>query len=310
MQINLVKLLALLLCWAVLNAGARTRAAELEPQSAMPELGPLSQKVLAAYMAYGAGDLDSLVALTAPDVSWGGIGPADFGAPFGMYSGHEGVRRWFRELAADAAQYELTGLEFHEDATTVTVTGQHATTFRATGRMVRGPFVHVFWVRDGLISQYWNCVDAAQIMEGAGRGAAAPAAAMAPDPGIATVQAAYDAFYRGDMERLLGYMTDDIRWELVGPAGQLRIFGRFAGKAQVLQWFSDLQAAASGEPFMNTRFISSGDTVVVLGDFRNTFNATGKVATGPFVHVFTLGDGLISGWRGFEDTASDLQAAS
>jgi ketosteroid isomerase-like protein len=292
--------------------------------------GPLARQVQAAYQSYVNGDVEGIVALTTADVTWGGIGPADFGAPFGMYEGHAGVRRWFKELAAASGPYQLTDLEFHEDGSSVTVAGWQSTTF-AGGSMESGPFVHFFKFRDGKISSFWNCVDSAAVLQAAGHGVNGPAGAMGmaggmskaggmnmPEPkgtateqaNIATIATAYSAFAVGDIESILGTMSDDITWDAVGPPGTLPIFGKRQGKAAVLDWFSSLAAETQCEPFSNLRYIARGDTVVALGDSKVTFLATGKVVNSPFVHVFTFRDGKIVAWQGFEDTAADVMAAS
>ena len=50
-------------------------------------------------------------------------------------------------------------------------------------------------------------------------------------PNAQFMQAAYDGFARGDLEPLMGALTDDIAWEdsTLGP-----LAGNYAGKEEVL----------------------------------------------------------------------------
>jgi ketosteroid isomerase-like protein len=126
---------------------------------------------------------------------------------------------------------------------------------------------------------------------------------------IAVLQAGYDAFAHGDLDRLLTYFADDIQWDAVGPAGVLPIFGKFHGKDQVKQWFMTVGATMEPEPFRDVHFMGEGDTVIAWGMSRATFRATGKVVDTPFIHVAKFQDGKIVWYQCFEDTAADVMAA-
>jgi len=305
------------------------------PAQTMPNLpGPLSHTIMQAYMDYLKGDIDSLVALTTDDVEWGGVGPEGMGAPFGDYHGHDGVRRWFSELAAGADTYKLTDLEFHEDGTTVWVVGKQSTTLK-NGNMEMSPFAHFFKFRDGKVTNFWNFLDSAgvvaaasggmgmaggdKMMGGMGHGGSMGGMGMGggmsmgggdmSEQNIAALQAGYAAFGSGDMDKLLSGFTDDIQWDAVGPAGVLPIFGHFTGKDQVKQWFMNIGSALDMQPFRDVKFIASGDTVVSFGMSKATYRATGKVVDSPFVHIARFRDGKIFWMRCFEDTASDVMAA-
>jgi ketosteroid isomerase-like protein len=251
-------------------------------------------------------------------------------APLASYKGHDGVRRWFKELAMDNSGYQLGDLDFHEDATTVTVIGTQSTTFTSTGKAESGPFVHIFKFRNGKVYWYGNYVDPIPMFKagfGGGMpgvagldtayrapGSAMPSTNMAMGSGmeqqnIAAVQAGYNAFASGDMEALMRDFDDNITWDAVGPAGVLPIFGHWQGKDQVMQWFMQLGSMTTCEPFRNVRYVASGETVVATGESKVTFNNTGKTVDGPFVHIFTFRNGKIVAWQGFEDTAADVMAA-
>jgi ketosteroid isomerase-like protein len=165
------KLIAVTLVTALCAVAMSSLAlAKDQPGSApdQPNLpGPLSRTVMQAYSAYLKGNVDGIVELTTDDVEWGGVGPEGYGAPFGDYHGHDGVRRWFRELASASGPYALTDLEFHEDGNSVWVSGTQATTF-TNGRMEAGPFAHFFKFKNGKISSFWNFLDSASALSAAG----------------------------------------------------------------------------------------------------------------------------------------------
>jgi ketosteroid isomerase-like protein len=297
---------------AMYSPGPARAAAPLAPAASsagMPALpGPLSQTVMQAYTAYLQGDVEGIAALTTDDVEWGGVGPAGLGAPFGDYHGHDGVRRWFQELAASSAPYQLTGLEFHEDADSVWVTGQQSTTFK-NGKSEAAPFAHFFKFRDGRIATFWNFTDSAAIVAAAGVAPAGDGMDDETQRNIAGLQAGYAAFATGNLEALRGMFTDDIVWDAIGPAGALPIFGEFQGRAQALAWFQAVGSAMDCEPFRDVKFIASGDTVVAFGMSKATFRATGKVVDTPFVHIARFRDGKMYWFECLEDTAADVMAA-
>ena len=80
-----------------------------------------------------------------------------------------------------------------------------------------------------------------------------------------SVQSVYDAFAKGDISRVLGFLSPDIEWtEAEGfPYG-----GTYVGPNAVLEGvFMRLGTEWEGFAAVPDEFIDGGDTVVVLGKY-------------------------------------------
>ena len=125
---------------------------------------------------------------------------------------------------------------------------------------------------------------------------------------LKTVKDAYLAYEDRNLKALLGCLTDDVHWFEIGPPDLIPTAGTRKGREQVEQFFAVLDASEDVQSLRPQRFISQGDTVVVLGELRSRVRATGSVINSPWVHVFTLKDGKISEFRSFYDSAAAVDA--
>jgi uncharacterized protein len=118
------------------------------------------------------------------------------------------------------------------------------------------------------------------------------------------VQDAYAAFGRGDITALLGYLTDDIRWQgVIGTAVHVPFSGERSGKTEVAEFFRQVAAAEDFQQFEPREFVAQGDKVVAIGHYRAVTKPTGKSFESDFVMVFTLRDGKIARFQEFTDSA-------
>ena len=81
-----------------------------------------------SFEAFNARDVDQLVGLSDPDCEW-----LPFRAQLegtGIYRGHEGVRRFVRDMDEDWAAFGIDPLEFHDRGERIAVIGR----VRARGR--------------------------------------------------------------------------------------------------------------------------------------------------------------------------------
>ena len=115
------------------------------------------------------------------------------------------------------------------------------------------------------------------------------------------IQAAYAAFGSGDIPRLLGMMRDDVRWQFVGDRSA-PYTATVVGKAQLAEWFGAVAAADDIQAFEPRRFLAGSDHVTVLGWERSVARSSGRSFESDWVHLWTLQDGLISGFWGMLDT--------
>ncbi|HEU0114560.1 MAG TPA: nuclear transport factor 2 family protein [Thermomicrobiales bacterium] len=123
----------------------------------------------------------------------------------------------------------------------------------------------------------------------------------------AVVQELFAAIQRGDREAIAASLTDDVEWEVPGPA-EIPYAGVFHGRADVLRFFVIFEAAVEFESWAARQFVAEGNTVVVVGDERWRAKSTGRTADNPWVLVVTTRDGKIARFRAYEDTAASRDA--
>lgn len=113
----------------------------------------------------------------------------------------------------------------------------------------------------------------------------------------------YEKFSAGDIEGLLGLLSDDSRWTMFSvensPYKPVR-----NGKEEVREFFRELSESEEAIQMDQTDYIGSGDRVVVLGSYAATVRATGRRLQTDFGHVWKLENRLITGFQGYWDTAA------
>lgn len=118
------------------------------------------QTVQALYGAFGSGDLPGLLAMLAPDVEWRFIG-----APGLAYTrtcrGRDDVAQWFGQVLELEDIQRFEPREFLAGPDHVTVLGFEHTVSRKAGGGFDTEWVHVFLVKDGLVSRFWGFYDTA-----------------------------------------------------------------------------------------------------------------------------------------------------
>jgi ketosteroid isomerase-like protein len=115
------------------------------------------------------------------------------------------------------------------------------------------------------------------------------------------IRALYAAFAKGDVPGVLGALDEEVRWtEAEGfPYG-----GTYVGPDAVLaNVFAKLGSEWDGFSAVPHSFVAEGDTVVALGEYGGSYNATGKRFSAPFAHVWTLRDGKVVRFQQYTDTA-------
>jgi ketosteroid isomerase-like protein len=116
----------------------------------------------------------------------------------------------------------------------------------------------------------------------------------------------YEALARGDIEQLLEYFADDIRWEMPAAEG-LPEKGSFTGKDEISWMFRQIGAAyGDGLRVVPVEFIASGETVVVLGHYEGS--PRGNSFRVPFITVCRFMDGEVRRAQTIFDTAVVIEA--
>ena len=130
---------------------------------------------------------------------------------------------------------------------------------------------------------------------------------MSEQDNVKTVQQAYASFKNGDIQTLLGLMSDEVGWQLP-EIDNVPFSGSRQGREGVKQFFSMLADSQDVQSFEPREFIAQGDKVVALGSYRWRVKSTGREFGGDWAHVFTVLDGKITGFQEYMDTAAAVAA--
>jgi len=127
-------------------------------------MSDLIQQVKALYAAFGRGDVATILASLADDVSWEFEAPAEISWG-GMRQGPAQVAGFFQGIATEHADPNLSMTEFVSSGDSVAAFGRYQATVRATGKRVDTPAAHFFQFRDGKVVRYINMVNTAAFVE-------------------------------------------------------------------------------------------------------------------------------------------------
>ena len=104
--------------------------------------------VKATFAAFAARDLETVLALADPDIELTAV-TGEHAGRTEPYRGHEGLRAYFRDVAALWDELRLTPREFREQGELILVTGKVSA--RSRSRTVSGSTGWVWRVRDGKV---------------------------------------------------------------------------------------------------------------------------------------------------------------
>lgn len=121
------------------------------------------------------------------------------------------------------------------------------------------------------------------------------------------VRKIYADFSNADIEAIIAAMADDVHWVVHGPA-DAGYFGTYEGRAGVRRWSEQLRDKIKVDQLDIRQIVVDGDSVVVVGDFAATANATGRSYTTAFAHVWAVRDGAVARFEDFFDTAAAVGA--
>jgi uncharacterized protein len=116
-----------------------------------------------------------------------------------------------------------------------------------------------------------------------------------------TVKQAYDYFKSGNIEGVLGLMSNEVDWRLPNVENMPHA-GTRKGIEQVSEFFSLLDEVQDAKQFDPNEFIAQGDRVVAMGHYIWKVKPTNREYESDFVHVFTVRDGKITGFDEYFDT--------
>lgn len=115
------------------------------------------------YEAFGRGDLEALLDLMDPQVTFTTPGPAELPTA-GTRRGRDGVRQFFETLPSVVDIKRFEPKEFLAQGDRVVVIGDDTSVAKATGAMIEGRWVHIFTVRSGKIVMFEERMDVSPLV--------------------------------------------------------------------------------------------------------------------------------------------------
>ena len=119
---------------------------------------------------------------------------------------------------------------------------------------------------------------------------------------VEKIKAMYAAFARGDVQTILGALTDDVEWILEGPA-IIPFAGTRRGPGEVAGFFRALATTQTNQKLTIETYVAQGDVVATMGRYAATVTATGRSFDASIAHFFTFRNGKVSRFVDFGDTA-------
>jgi ketosteroid isomerase-like protein len=123
------------------------------------------ETVAQSFEAFNARDVERLLSLTHPECEWF---PFRAQLEGGSYTGHEGVRRFLRDMDEDWSAFTIEPVELTAHGDAVVATGHVAGTGRGSGVDIDLLGGFVFELRDGLLWRVRSYNDPAAAREAAG----------------------------------------------------------------------------------------------------------------------------------------------
>lgn len=128
---------------------------------------------------------------------------------------------------------------------------------------------------------------------------------------IQIVKDMHEAFTKGDLPAVLGYLADDIDWQAPATrtiSKEITWSKPRRGRKEVEDFFKDLRGKVKPEKLDLLAFTAQDDRVIVEGTSYGTAISTGCSYHNDWVMMFTLRDGKVIKFRQYYDSA-DVAAA-
>ena len=136
-------------------------------------MSDLINKVKATYAAFSRGDIETILASVADEVSWEYEAPPEI-LSAGIRHSRKEVAEYFSALARQSVDHNLEMTEFFATDDAVAAFGRYQGTVQPSGIRVNSPLAHYFKFRDGKIIRLVQLTNTAATLE-AIRGRAAGA---------------------------------------------------------------------------------------------------------------------------------------
>ncbi|MFN7967417.1 MAG: nuclear transport factor 2 family protein [Acidobacteriota bacterium] len=115
------------------------------------------------YAAFARGDVPTVLAALAPNVSWTEAEGFPYG---GTYVGPDTVlENVFMKLGSEWNGFAAVPHEFIAEGSTVVALGDYSGTFKATGKSFKAPFAHVWKFDGGRVVSFRQYTDTAIVQQ-------------------------------------------------------------------------------------------------------------------------------------------------
>jgi ketosteroid isomerase-like protein len=119
-----------------------------------------------AYRAFGEGNINDLQAILDDGVKWFSIGPPHLVPTSGTRYDPEQVEQYFSLLRSGGELKGCWPLEFIAENDKVVTIGEWLSEVKASGSLIRSPWVHIFTLRDGKICEFRSFYDTQAVING------------------------------------------------------------------------------------------------------------------------------------------------
>ena len=136
-----------------------------------------AQIVKDAYVAFGRGDVEAVLAAFDPQIEWREAESNPYQPDGSAWIGGAAVtENLFVKLGSEWDGFTVTPIAFHDAGDTVVVETRYTGTYNATGKPIHAQACHVWKLRDGKVTGFQQYVDTAHLFDvmGAGLGVRQP----------------------------------------------------------------------------------------------------------------------------------------
>ena len=113
------------------------------------------------YAAFKRDDITSMLGAVADNVEWFTLGSADLIPTAGLRHGRQQVMQFFATLGETEEMQKFEPLEFIAAGDRVVAIGELRSRVKATGQMIKTPWVHVFTFSHARIARFRSFYDTA-----------------------------------------------------------------------------------------------------------------------------------------------------
>ena len=125
----------------------------------------------------------------------------------------------------------------------------------------------------------------------------------------ASVRELYEAYGRGDVERLAALIHDDIDWVIYGPITVFPFAGARRGRAAVLEALAEIAKSYSLASYNVEVTIVDGDRAAVMSNVAFRQRATGRMLRFRVANFLRIQDGRLVEFREFADSFDQVEQA-